>query len=169
MIKLCEEQSITDASVKKDLGDILSKSLDFFESIRYFLSKYDFTDEDASEIFSCLEKIGSINRYLQDAYNTKPLSQITKDTKIKDWYKKTYPDDDIYEDINPNVTFKDVMTALQTPDYPSDIEHDLIGVGDSIVRERIGSRLADMYNINYNDIYDMFSQNYFYVKRMGTR
>ena len=68
---------------------------------------------------------------------------------IKEWYQATYPDDDMGEDIIPNTDWRTLWLALLSN---QDI-YDIIGVGDSVVRERIFQELADTMGVDYNVVY----------------
>lgn len=65
---------------------------------------------------------------------------------VKDWYKKTFPDDDLGDRIDENVSFEDINKN------PGAI-YDLLGVGDSLVRERVFQEISGRENKDYNDIY----------------
>lgn len=74
------------------------------------------------------------------------------DEKVKDWYVAEYPTDDMGADIDPEISFMDVFHALDTyEDF-----YDTIGVGDSIIRERIFTELAKRMGVDYDYIYDQW-------------
>ena len=75
---------------------------------------------------------------------------ILTGTFVKEWYKEEYPDDDMGDDIDPEITFDDVFEAL---DSYQDI-YDVLGVGDSIIRERVFTKLADLMGVDYDYVYD---------------
>ena len=68
---------------------------------------------------------------------------------VREWYVQAYPTDDLGEYINPQVTFDDVVSALNSH---TDI-YDVLGAGDSIVRERVFEELAKRLNVEYDNIY----------------
>lgn len=70
---------------------------------------------------------------------------------IRDWYTSTYPDDDLGMNLS-DITFRDLHTGIS---QGLDV-YDHIGVGDSIVRERLFDRLAELKSISYDAIYDMW-------------
>ena len=72
--------------------------------------------------------------------------------KIKEWYMENYTTDDLGQEINEKATFEDLFKALENK---TDI-YDLIGVGDSVIRERLFKELASIKGIKYNDIYNMW-------------
>ena len=78
--------------------------------------------------------------------------EYLKDLKVKTVYKKMYPTDDLADEIDPKLTFK------QTHDRMAEGEciYDITRVGDSIIRERIFAILADMYGVTYDEIYNLW-------------
>lgn len=68
---------------------------------------------------------------------------------IKQWYTKTYKTDECGADINPNTTFMEVLSDAENA-------YDLIGVTDSVVRERVFDELSKRTNIPYEKICDMW-------------
>lgn len=70
---------------------------------------------------------------------------------VRDWYMEAYPTDELGEEINECLTFKDVAVSLNEG---KDIYHDVIEVGDSLVRERIFSSLADRLKVDYDVIWN---------------
>jgi hypothetical protein len=73
-----------------------------------------------------------------------------KQMYVKDWYMYNYPDDELGRDINPYLKFYDLRIVL---DNHYDIYFHL-GVEDSIIRERVFSRLAELLNVNYDVIFN---------------
>lgn len=72
-------------------------------------------------------------------------------SSIRDWYQATYPKDELADRIL-GVSFQQLMDALE---HHEDYYH-LIGVGDSLVRERIFTGLSNFSNRPYNEIYDLW-------------
>lgn len=70
--------------------------------------------------------------------------------KIKNWYLKKYSSDEMGFDINTNVTFNDVIDALTKQ---RDV-YGVIGADDSIIRERVFEKLAELLDCDYNVIYN---------------
>jgi hypothetical protein len=71
---------------------------------------------------------------------------------VKDWYIDKYTTDELGNEITDGLTFDDVYSALERGD---DI-YKVIGVNDSIVRERIFYELSRRRNVDYDVIYDMW-------------
>ena len=70
--------------------------------------------------------------------------------KIKSWYVKEFPMDNLGKEINKRATFQDVQNCL---DDHSDI-YELLSVYDSIVRERVFEKLALILKLPYSTIYN---------------
>lgn len=68
------------------------------------------------------------------------IEQLTKSISVKSWYNETFPDDELGNEINPDITFYDMFRALDT--Y-KDI-YALLGVDDSVVRERVFYELDEL-------------------------
>lgn len=64
-------------------------------------------------------------------------------------------DDPLYAEINGSVTFRDVYELLADRNNTRDV-YDLLGVGDSMVREAVFSKLAEIVGCDYDDIYRMW-------------
>jgi hypothetical protein len=77
---------------------------------------------------------------------------ITENTKVKEWYMTEYPDDELGEEMNQDVTFYDLFVVLDT--YKS--VYDTLNVWDSIIRERVFSKLAEIMNVDYDYIYEQW-------------
>jgi hypothetical protein len=60
--------------------------------------------------------------------------------KIKDWYIKNYPTDELGEEINDTMTFKGFWAATSQGYNP----YEVLGVHDSVVRERVEEKLSKM-------------------------
>ena len=70
-------------------------------------------------------------------------------TKIRDFYMEAFPTDELGKDINGGVDFNDAFECLQVGyDFYS-----FLGVGDSIVRERVFDALATLMGCSYDHIY----------------
>jgi hypothetical protein len=72
---------------------------------------------------------------------------------IKEFYLKNYPTDDMGEDINSEATFEGLFHVLER--Y-GDV-YDYIGVGDSLVRERLFDELAYIIGISYAQVHEQWS------------
>ena len=74
---------------------------------------------------------------------------------IHDWYVANFPDDWMGKRIDPTVTFSDVMTYINTVENSySDEVYIILGVTDSVIRERVFQELSDRTGISYAIIYN---------------
>lgn len=68
---------------------------------------------------------------------------------VATWYKASFPDDELGNSIDPELTFYGFALSLGAEDV-----YDLLGVGDSVVRERVFAELAVRENLTYSEVYD---------------
>ena len=68
---------------------------------------------------------------------------------VHDWYTATFPEDNLGYELPFSLTFQDVVDAI-----PQGKVYEVLGVDDSIVRERVFEELADMLGVGYGVIYD---------------
>ena len=74
--------------------------------------------------------------------------------EIKEWYGETYKSDELKDYINEGVTFQQLKEVMS---QGGDV-YDLIGVGDSLIRERLFYGLADRENVEIGEIYDLYEK-----------
>ena len=74
---------------------------------------------------------------------------------IKNWYTHYYDTDELGQEINSMATFNDLHRALLDG---RDV-YKVIGVGDSIIRERLFEELAILLGVSYDDVYNMWLNN----------
>lgn len=75
------------------------------------------------------------------------------DVKLRNWYMENFPTDELGNDINPDATFQDLLDALE---FWWDV-YEIIGVGDSVIRERLFAGLAEITGVNYEHIYEKWT------------
>ena len=102
-----------------------------------------------------------IKMFTESVVNERKPSKIVWDTKkisaakrinVRKWYMKTYPSDELGDEINQKLTLWDFYNALS---QNRDI-YKVIGVGDSVVRERIFEKLSKVLGVAYDTIYNMW-------------
>ena len=74
---------------------------------------------------------------------------------IKEFYLSNYPTDELGVELNENANFTGLLNELVTN---NDI-YGYIGVGDSIIRERLFSKLSEILNCPYDYVYDLWLNN----------
>jgi hypothetical protein len=75
---------------------------------------------------------------------------IYRRQSIKSFYVDTYPTDNLGQEINGEASFEGLNKVL---DCNIDV-YEYLGVGDSLVRERVFSKLAELMGVSYDVIYD---------------
>ena len=81
---------------------------------------------------------------------------ISEYSRIKEWYLKEYSSDSLGNQLLDGTTFYDLFYAL---DRKKDIYTTLFGneeLGDSLIRERVFEKLAEIMGVDYNYIYEQW-------------
>ena len=71
---------------------------------------------------------------------------------IKEFYLNEYPTDELGIELNDNITFAGLVTEL----FGGDDVYKYIGVYDSLVRERLFSKLAEILDAPYDYVYNLW-------------
>jgi len=71
---------------------------------------------------------------------------------IREYYLEAYPTDELGVELNETPTFPGLLNQLIVD---GDI-YRYIGVGDSIVRERLFEKLADELKVSYDYVYNLW-------------
>ena len=74
--------------------------------------------------------------------------------QLRDYYMQQFPEDDLGRDIHPDITFKTLYHTLRTGNPGK--AYDVIGVDDSIIRERLFEKLAALRKVDYDTIYNLW-------------
>jgi hypothetical protein len=77
---------------------------------------------------------------------------INGQTRISEWYMGAFPTDELGKDINKPITFQDIYEQL----YVGGSVYALLGVEDSIVRERVFAKLAELMGVDYDYVYNQW-------------
>lgn len=72
--------------------------------------------------------------------------------KIKDWYMFEYPNDDIGELIDDDITFQGLFLSMDV--YQN--VYDTLGISDSLIRERVFYLLAEIMEVDYDYVYQQW-------------
>ena len=71
---------------------------------------------------------------------------------VRDYYTGAFPEDELGYEIAEGVTFQDIWD-LFGHEQGGDAFYGLIGVGDSLVRERLFAELANRLECSYEMVY----------------
>lgn len=95
-----------------------------------------------------IEKL--LDRYTVTNNNdTKTVKEILKQHNVSEWYKNTFTTDSLAININTKLTFYDIFEGLvNRRDF-----YNMIGISDSLIRERIFRGLAELMSVDYDIIY----------------
>ena len=74
---------------------------------------------------------------------------------FKNFYHEIYDTDPEWTDLNPDVTLGEAFIEFLNGTDP----YDIMGVYDSIFRERLFKMFAELAGVSYNDIYDHWMAN----------
>lgn len=146
-------QAIDDGLIYND--DILELA-DAYGVIDYYELMDKFIDDLSGDMGTQLESIlakedDELKEAVKGRINERK-ERANGGNRIRDWYIKHYPTDELGERIDENVTFDDVFDGLKDrEDF-----YEMIGVRDSIVRERIFDELAKSKNISYDEVYNLW-------------
>ena len=77
-----------------------------------------------------------------------------KTMNIKKYYTERFPDDELGNEIKDDVTFLGLLDIL----FRNLDVYDYVGVGDSLVRERVFEGLSQYSSLDYSFIYDLWLQ-----------
>ena len=78
--------------------------------------------------------------------------KIERDMTIREFYLENYPTDELGVEVNENGTFTGLLNVLFTE---GDV-YEYIGVGDSVIRERLFERLAEELGTPYDYVYNLW-------------
>lgn len=72
--------------------------------------------------------------------------------KLKEFYLQNYPTDELGCEISPSATTAGLLNELVSG---GDV-YEYIGVGDSLIRERMFEVLSDELNTSYDYVYNLW-------------
>ena len=81
---------------------------------------------------------------------------ISEYSRIKEWYLKEYSSDSLGNQLLDSTTFYDLFYEKKKK---KDIYTTLFGneeLGDSLIRERVFEKLAEIMGVDYNYIYEQW-------------
>jgi hypothetical protein len=71
---------------------------------------------------------------------------------IKEYYVENFPTDELGLELNETPTFPGLLNKL----IVGEDVYRYIGVGDSIIRERLFEKLAETLNVKYDYVYNLW-------------
>jgi len=74
---------------------------------------------------------------------------------IKQFYLENYPTDELGIELKDDTNFTGLLNELIT----NDDVYGYIGVGDSIIRERLFMELSEILKCSYDYVYDLWLNN----------
>lgn len=114
------------------------------------------TKEPRRRQWQCYELCATVATKLVDPLDcelvVKDGPKQQKSDNIRDWYMNEYPTDPLGSELDGSVTFKDLYDQLKEG---CDV-YEVMGVGDSLVRERMFDHLATVHNVSYDTIYNLW-------------
>lgn len=133
----------------------------------YVQSWLEAAKSDPTVFYKAVRDAGKIADYVDDNYLQAIVSdakeEVTEEIKaeertnvnkleenVREWYTSTFPTDELGADLDGGLSFGDVADALSKGENI----YDVLGVEDSIVRERVFGQLAELQDKSYSEIYD---------------
>jgi len=116
----------------------------------------DYTLYATSYISTNKKGIGCVGKVYNQIVKVLNIIEVKEDSKVKDWYLRTYPSDDMGESISKEITFEDVYLTLSTGKGHNIYE--VLKAHDSFIRERVFQQLAKIKKVDYKIIYDLWLQ-----------
>lgn len=87
-------------------------------------------------------------------YLEKKEKSYGKKDSVKDWYERKYPQDaDIVADVDPALTFEKAALLIVPVKDDEDKFYET-SIDDSVARERVFEKIAEIYGVSYDDVYD---------------
>lgn len=116
-----------------------------------------------NEVLMLLREVDS-RKYAQGGTIESSKVSAAKRLKIKNWYTKSYPTDDLGKEINDQISFWELYTYMsQGFDF-----YPVVNVYDSLVRERVFQKLSEILEVEYDVIYKMWLRTSEYAKGGST-
>lgn len=77
---------------------------------------------------------------------------LKEELPVREWYMREFADDPMGERLRQNLTWADLLERMRCGEN----FHEIINVCDTVVRERIFTRLAEMLLVPYEVIYQLW-------------
>ena len=120
-------------SVEEDMENVVAPSIE--EEDIYDIDEPETVEEPVNEVSE------------EEVVETSDEDELN--SSVKEWYLNSFDVDNLGSEISENVTFGDVMRCLEEHnDF-----YECIGVGDSVIRERVFEKLAEILNVEPLTVY----------------
>lgn len=101
-----------------------------------------------------VERERKIARFLESKENERKFSFGKKDS-VRKWYEHDFADDAVsVEDMDPSITFEKAASYVVPDADGEDRFYNKMGSVDSFVRENIFTKIAEIYGVSYDDVYE---------------
>ena len=131
---LSEKRKGLKESVEEDMENVVAPPVE--EEDIYDIDEPETVEEPVNEVSEEEEVVETSD---EDELNS----------SVKEWYLNSFDVDNLGSEISENVTFGDVMRCLEEHnDF-----YECIGVGDSVIRERVFEKLAEILNVEPLTVY----------------
>ena len=131
---LSEKRKGLKESVEEDMENVVAPPME--EEDIYDIDEPETVEEPVNEVSEEEEVVETSD---EDELNS----------SVKEWYLNSFDVDNLGSEISENVTFGDVMRCLEEHnDF-----YECIGVGDSVIRERVFEKLAEILNVEPLTVY----------------
>lgn len=77
---------------------------------------------------------------------------MNSERNVSDWYLDSFPSDTLGKDIRDDLTWPSLLQRMRQHE---DV-YDILGVGDSLVRERVFTHLSELTMLPYDVFYNMW-------------
>ena len=142
---------LNDAMIEISINpELATKRMKFVKALTFHNSNLELgvTDDYLNWLWAELDKGNWGGEYDNE---TNYVSKINN-PNIREYYLEAFPSDELGAEINPEATFEGLEKVL---DNYEDV-YEYIGVGDSIVRERVFDKLAQILGVEYDVIYSQW-------------
>ena len=169
---------------EKNEYDGFNRHLKYKEGVKFFIQEgmdticLKITDQEAEDAYNewinrdefttvmDADAIGMIEQMIQIKRYSDPNKKLTMDDSIYWWYKANFPDDELGDEIEKDVTFEDIVLfadnrGAKLDYYRTDDNYicDIIGVRDSVILHRCINGLSIIRDEPYTDSCDV-ARNY---------
>jgi hypothetical protein len=147
------------------LEDLMARE----NEIAYYEYSPELSEENGEETF--VNAKGKVREY-KNGGGVKKRSLMSvahlvdwKGEGIKKWYIRSYPTDDLGEELNDEATFTDLWNGIHNKENV----YDIMGVGDSVIRERLFEYLSLIYDVEYSYVYNKWLESADYANGGGIK